>query len=81
MGMAVVRNKREKERGERREMGLREQVIRQWEDHEARDAARKAGQSPPAGVTGIRDLEYLPSGRWQHRLDVFRPEGKRGYFP
>ncbi|MCI8518312.1 MAG: alpha/beta hydrolase [Hungatella sp.] len=62
-------------------MGLREQVIRQWEDHEARDAARKAGQSPPAGVTGIRDLEYLPSGRWQHRLDVFRPEGEAGVLP
>lgn len=62
-------------------MGLREQVIQEWADHAPRDAARKAAQTPPRGISAKRDLAYLPSGRWQHRLDLFRPDGENQVLP
>lgn len=61
--------------------GLREQVIKEWADHGPRDAARKAEQTPPDKVESRRDLAYMPTGKWQHRLDLFRPEGEEGVLP
>lgn len=39
------------------------------------DGKRIAGQTPPENVTVFSDIPYVGDGKWQHLLDVYRPEG------
>lgn len=52
-----------------------------WKNTDKADRKRIAGQTPPAGVTVHADLPYLDDGTWQHRLDVYLPEGTTAALP
>lgn len=39
------------------------------------DAPRLANEVHPTDVTQVVDLEYIPDGTWEHKLDVYYPEG------
>ncbi|MDR1806932.1 MAG: alpha/beta hydrolase [Propionibacteriaceae bacterium] len=60
---------------------VRHLVLAQWQKNARDDAARKAAQSPPAGVAAERDLPYRDDGHPLHSLDVFYPEGTAGLLP
>ncbi|MDR1806109.1 MAG: alpha/beta hydrolase [Clostridium sp.] len=64
-------------------MGLviRKIMLDIWKKNARLDAARKAKQSPPAGVASVRDLAYVDDGNRMHLLDVFYPENAQGLLP
>ncbi|MBQ6381080.1 MAG: alpha/beta hydrolase [Clostridia bacterium] len=46
-----------------------------WDTARKSDGKNLASQVKPEGVTEVCDLSYIDDGTWQHKLDVYYPEG------
>ncbi len=57
-------------------MGISTPVFKMfWKNTERMDNKRIALQTPPENVTEITNIPYIDDGTWQHKLDVYYPEG------
>lgn len=55
-------------------MGISEKLLHTfWSITEKGDEKRIARQSPPANITAICDIPYLPDGERRHLLDIYYP--------